>query len=267
VLVCGGSTGLTGAPCLASEASMRAGAGYVTACVPASLNPIFESRLLEVMTVPIADRHGAIAAAAGAEVLERTGRVQALVLGPGLGRDPETVTFARELASGAGLPLLLDADGLGAHAGELGGLAVRSAPTVITPHAGELGRLLGIDSAEVGAHRLGMARRAAGEAQAIVVLKGDDTIVALPDGRAAVSRGGAPALATAGTGDVLSGITGAYLAKGMDPFHAACAAVHVHVVSGQLAAQTVGPEGVVASDVIAMLPRALPAIGAGAPVG
>ena len=267
VLVCGGSTGLTGAPCLASEASMRAGAGYVTACVPASLNLIFESRLLEVMTVPVADRNGAIAAAAGAEVLERTGRVQALVLGPGLGRDPETVTFARELARDAERPLLLDADGLNAHAGELGALAERSAPTVITPHAGELGRLLGIDSADVGAHRLAMARRAAGEAQAIVVLKGDDTIVAHPDGRAAVSRGGAPALATAGTGDVLSGITGAYLAKGMDPFHAACAAVFIHVAAGRLAADQVGPEGVVASDVIAMLPRALPLIGAGAPVG
>jgi ADP-dependent NAD(P)H-hydrate dehydratase / NAD(P)H-hydrate epimerase len=267
VLVCGGSTGLTGAPCLASEASMRAGAGYVTACVPASLNLIFESRLLEVMTVPVADRHGAIAAAAGAEVLERTGRVQALVLGPGLGRDPETVTFVRELASDAELPLLLDADGLNAHAGELGALAERSAPTVITPHAGELGRLLGIDSGEVGAHRLAMARRAADEAQAIVVLKGDDSIVAHPDGRAAVSRGGAPALASAGTGDVLSGITGAYLAKGMDPFHAACAAVFIHVAAGRLAARELGSEGVIASDVIAMLPRALPAIAASAPVG
>ncbi len=267
VLVCGGSTGLTGAPCLASEASMRAGAGYVTACVPASLNLIFESRLLEVMTVPVADRHGAIAAAAGAEVLERTGRVQALVLGPGLGRDPETVTFARELASDAELPLLLDADGLNAHAGELGALAERSAPTVITPHAGELGRLLGVDSAQIGAHRLAMARRAADEAQAIVVLKGDDSIVAHPDGRAAVSRGGAPVLASAGTGDVLSGITGAYLGKGMDPFHAACAAVFIHVAAGRLAARELGAEGVIASDVIAMLPRALPAIGTGAPVG
>ena len=177
------------------------------------------------------------------------------------------MTFARELASDAERPLLLDADGLNAHAGELGALAERSAPTVITPHAGELGRLLGIDSAEVGAHRLAMARRAATEAQAIVVLKGDDTIVAHPDGRAAVSRGGAPALATAGTGDVLSGITGAYLAKGMDPFHAACAAVFIHVAAGRLAADQVGPEGVVASDVIAMLPRALPLIGASAPVG
>lgn len=266
VLVCGGSTGLTGAPCLASEAAMRAGAGYVTACVPASLNPIFESRLLEVMTVPVADRHGAIAAAAASEMLERTGRVQSLVLGPGLGRDPETVTFARGLASGASVPLLLDADGLNAHVGQLGTLAERSAPTVITPHAGELGRLLGIASAEVETHRLAMVRRAARESGAIVVLKGDDTLVAEPDGRVGISRGGAPALATAGTGDVLSGVIGAYLAKRMDPFHAACAGVFIHAAAGRLAAHEIGREGVVASDVIALLPRALPPVGGHAPV-
>jgi ADP-dependent NAD(P)H-hydrate dehydratase / NAD(P)H-hydrate epimerase len=266
VLVCGGSTGLTGAPCLASEAAMRAGSGYVTACVPASLNPIFESRLLEVMTVPLADRHGAIAAAAGSEVLERTGRVQALVLGPGLGRDPETVAFACELARDAEVPLLLDADGLNAHAGQLGALAERRAATVITPHAGELGRLLDVESREVGAHRLAMVRRAAAEARAVVVLKGDDTLVADPDGRVGISRGGAPALATAGTGDVLSGVIGAYLAKGMDPFHAACAGVFVHAAAGRLAAEKIGHEGVLASDVIALLPRALPPVPAGASV-
>ena len=245
---------------------MRAGSGYVTACVPASLNLIFESRLLEVMTVPLADRHGAIAAAAGSEVLERTGRVQALVLGPGLGRDPETVTFARELVRDAEVPLLLDADGLNAHAGQVSALAERRAATVITPHAGELGRLLNVDSAEVGAHRLAMVRRAAAEAQAIVVLKGDDTLVADPDGRVGISRGGAPALATAGTGDVLSGVIGAYLGKGMDPFHAACAGVFVHAAAGRLAADEIGHEGVLASDVIALLPRALPPVRAGASV-
>ncbi len=257
VLVCGGSTGLTGAPCLASEAAMRAGAGYVTACVPASLNLIFESRLLEVMTVPVADGDGAILAAAGPEVRELTGRVQALVLGPGLGRAADTQTFARELAAAAEVPLLLDADGLNAHAGNLHALAGRRAPTVITPHAGELGRLLELDSADVEAHRLATVRRAAREAQAVVVLKGDDTLVADRDGRVGVSRGGAPALATAGTGDVLSGVIGAYLAKQMDPFHAACAGVFLHATAGRLAAAEIGHEGVVASDVIARLPGAL----------
>jgi NAD(P)H-hydrate epimerase len=255
VLVCGGSLGLTGAPCLASESAMRAGAGYVTACVPASLNVIFESRLLEVMTVPLPDADGSLEARAVEPVLERVDRADALVLGPGLGRGPGALEFARQLAHAAELPLLLDADGLNAHAGSLDWLAEREAPTVLTPHAGELARLLDSDSAAIGARRLESARAAARTARAIVVLKGDDTLIAVPDGRVAVNRGGAPALATAGTGDVLSGVIGAFLAKRMDPFHAACAGVLVHSRAGRLSARDIGPEGVIASDVIAALPR------------
>ena len=257
VLVCGGSTGLTGAPCLASESAMRAGAGYVTAFVPASLNQIFEGRLLEVMTVPAPDERGSLRPSAAQHVIDRVPRSDALVLGPGLGRAPKAQKLARKLARRADLPLLLDADGLNAHAGRLEWLAQRRAPTVLTPHAGELARLLGRVSAEVEAHRLQFARNAATQAGAVVVLKGDDTIVAHPNGWAAVNRGGAPALATAGTGDVLSGVIGAYLAKHLDPFHAACAGVLVHARAGRLAAAAIGPEGVIASDVIAALPQAL----------
>jgi hydroxyethylthiazole kinase-like uncharacterized protein yjeF len=257
VLVCGGSIGLTGAPCLASESAMRAGAGYVTALVPASLNQIFESRLLEVMTVPLPDADGALTAAGAEVVLERARRADALVLGPGLGRTDGARELARTLASRVRLPLLLDADGLNAHAGQLQVLMSRPAATVLTPHAGELARLLGGESADVEAHRLRSAREAASQANAIVVLKGDDTLVACPDGRVAVSPGGSSALATAGTGDVLSGLIGAYLAKAMDPFHAACAGVHVHARAGQIAAERIGPEGVIARDVIELLPPAL----------
>jgi hydroxyethylthiazole kinase-like uncharacterized protein yjeF len=256
VLVCGGSIGLTGAPCLASESAMRAGAGYVTAAVPASLNLIFESHLLEVMTVPLPDEDGSLTSDGAEQVLERAGRADSLVLGPGLGRTDGARRLARRIASEAGVPLLLDADGLNAHAGELERLAERSAATVLTPHAGELARLLGRASVDVQAHRLGSVREAASRANAVVVLKGDDTIVAGPDGRAAVSRGGSSALATAGTGDVLSGVIGAYLAKGMDAFHAACAGVYVHARAGQLAAERIGTEGVIARDVIEALPRA-----------
>lgn len=256
VLVCGGSTGLTGAPCLASEAAMRAGAGYVTALVPASLNPVFEQRLLEVMSVPLPDHDGALTLDAAEVVLERTGRAGALVLGPGLGRAHGSVELARTVARHAEIPLLLDADGLNAHAGRLASLAGRPAGTVLTPHAGELARLLDGDSTEIERHRLASVRRAAAESQAIVVLKGDDTIVAAPDGRAAVSRGGAPALATAGTGDVLSGVIGAFLSKRMDPFDAACAGVFVHARAGRLAARAIATEGVIARDVIEFLPRA-----------
>jgi NAD(P)H-hydrate epimerase len=150
---------------------------------------------------------------------------------------------------------VVDADGLNALAGY--DLPHRTAPAVFTPHAGELARLLGAESGEIGAHRLAHARAAAARSGAIVVLKGDDTLVVQPGGGVAISPGRAPALATAGTGDVLSGVLGAMLAKRMDPFHAACAAVHVHLRAGQLAAEPHGPDGVIASDVIASLPAAL----------
>jgi NAD(P)H-hydrate epimerase len=127
---------------------------------------------------------------------------------------------------------------------------------VLTPHAGELARLLERDSSEIEAHRLAAVREAADSAGAVVLLKGDDTIVAEPRRRVAVSRGGAAALATAGTGDVLSGVIGAYLSKRMAPFDAACAGVFLHAQAGRIAAAEVGDEGVIASDVIGLLPRA-----------
>jgi ADP-dependent NAD(P)H-hydrate dehydratase / NAD(P)H-hydrate epimerase len=256
VLVVGGSTGLTGAACLAAEGAMRAGAGYVTCCVPESLNAVFEQRLLEVMTIPLPDAGGHLTAAGAGRVLAEAGRRGgALLVGPGFGRTDPAVTLARELAAAAEVPVVLDADGLNAHAGRLEGLADRSGPTVLTPHAGELGRLAGCPSAEIAARRLHHARDAARRSRAIVVLKGDDTIVAAPDGRVGISPGGAPALATAGTGDVLAGVAAAMLAKGLEPFLAACAAVRLHLDAGRRAASERSPGSVVASDVIDALGR------------
>jgi NAD(P)H-hydrate epimerase len=260
VLVVGGSRGLTGAPVLASMAAARAGAGYVTVATPASVAPAIAAKLLEVMVVELPDdRETGLKRGSSRMAVDRAGRSDALVVGPGIGRLPAAMKFARDVAAHAKLPLVLDADGLNAHAEEGGGLeqlAKRPAPTVLTPHAGELGRLLELPSAEIDAHRLKHVLAAAARAQAVVVLKGDDTLVADPDGRVGVSRGGAPALATAGTGDVLAGVTAAFLAKGLDPFTAACAAVSTHVLAGTIAARRVGSEGVIASDVIAALPVA-----------
>ncbi len=257
LVVAGGSRGLTGAPCLAAEAAMRAGAGYVAALVPASLELVFETRLLEVMTHGLPDVDGALAPDGVDAALDALARAAALVLGPGAGRSDAAFAFVRALAVRATLPLLLDADGLNAHAGALDALAERAGPTVLTPHAGELGRLLGTSSDEVGRHRLRSAREAARRADAVIVLKGDDTIIARPDGVAAINDLAAPALATAGTGDVLSGIIGAYLAKGVEPFAAACAGVRRHAAAGRVAAVEHGVDGVIARDVIDALPRAL----------
>ncbi|MDX6686531.1 MAG: ADP-dependent NAD(P)H-hydrate dehydratase / NAD(P)H-hydrate epimerase [Baekduia sp.] len=259
VLVAGGSRGMTGAPCLSSLAAMRAGAGYVTACVPAALNDIFEIKLTEVMTAPLPDDDGAHTAEGAAAVVQRARqRGGVLVLGPGLGRSDGAAAFARELARDAPVALVLDADGLNAHAERLETLQGRQAPAILTPHAGELARLLGAESDAVGARRLEHAREAARRAGAIVVLKGDDTLVAEPEGRVGISRGGSPALATAGTGDVLSGVVAALLARGMAPFDAACAAVYAHAEAGRRAAVILdGPDGVIASDVIDELPHTL----------
>jgi ADP-dependent NAD(P)H-hydrate dehydratase / NAD(P)H-hydrate epimerase len=257
VLVVGGSTGLTGAVCLTSEAAMRAGAGWVRAAVPGSLNFVFEQKLTEVMTIPLADKDGALEVRNVDAVLEAAERAGSVVLGPGLGRAQGSFELARELIAKLDVPLLIDADGLNALGGRLELVAERTAPTVLTPHAGELARLLEKQSSEVAAQRLANAREAATRAQAIVILKGDDSLVVEPDGRVGVSPGGSPGLATAGTGDVLSGVIGAFLAKGLGPFEASCAGVYAHAQAGWVAATDLGPDSVIASDVIRALPAAL----------
>ena len=256
VLVAGGSRDLMGAPRMAAHASMRAGAGYVTACVPASLQAIIATAApAELMTRGLPEDEGALLGAGAGAMLELAVRAGALVLGPGLGRSEGAGEFARELARSAGLPLVLDADGLNAHAGRADELAARRAATVLTPHAGELARLLEIEHEEVDHERLLHARAVSERTHAVVVLKGDDSLIAEPGGQVAVSPGGSPALATAGTGDVLSGVIAALLAQGMEAFAAAAAGVWLHVLAGREAARRQGAaEGVIAGDVIAALP-------------
>jgi ADP-dependent NAD(P)H-hydrate dehydratase / NAD(P)H-hydrate epimerase len=259
VVVVGGSRGLTGAPTMAALAAARGGAGYVTVAAPESLEPAIAARLLEAMFVGLPEDGGALSQEALEPAVKAVGRADAVVLGPGLGRSPGAQALARELMQRIDVPLVIDADGLNALAGRLELLHRRRWPTVLTPHAGELGRLLELESSAIGRARLAHARAAAARAKALVVLKGDDTLVAAPSGRVAISPGGAPALATAGTGDVLAGLTGALLARGLSHAHAACAAVYAHVRAGRLAAAPHGPDGVIASDVIAALPAALAA--------
>ena len=258
VLIAGGSCGLTGAPRMAAEASMRAGAGYVTVCVPISQQGILATGgTPEMMTRGMPEEDGAHTYEGVAGVLQASARGGALALGPGLGRSPAACQFARTLAAEAKVAMVLDADGLNAHAGRLGELAARRAPTVLTPHAGELGRLLECDSDEIERERLCYVRAASEQAQAVVVLKGDDTLIAEPGGRVAVSEGASPALATAGTGDVLTGVIAALLSQGLESFTAAAAGVWLHAQAGRHAAWRVGcPEGVIATDVIGALPAA-----------
>jgi hydroxyethylthiazole kinase-like uncharacterized protein yjeF len=256
VVVVGGSRGLTGAPRMTAQAAMRAGAGYVTLCVPACVQPVIAAtEAVELVTRGLAERDGGFAEDALDEALSASERGGAVALGTGLGRGGQALAFARALARRVAAPLVLDADGLNAHVGHLDELAQRSAPTVLTPHAGELGRLLERSSAEIDRARLASVRTAAERSRAVVLLKGDDTLVAAPQGIVAVNPGATPALATAGTGDVLTGVIAALLAAGLDAFTATAAGALLHAAAGgEAARRQQAVEGVIASDVIAALP-------------
>jgi ADP-dependent NAD(P)H-hydrate dehydratase / NAD(P)H-hydrate epimerase len=250
VLVVGGSRGLTGAPMLAALAAFRADAGYVAVAAPESTLPVLEARLLEVVKRPLAeDSGGRLLPRSADAILEAAEKADVVALGPGLGRSDGTVELVRLLLERLDLPVVLDADALW----ELEPFA-RAAPTVLTPHAGELGRLLGGTSAEVDAHRLDAARRAATRYGSIVVLKGADTLVAAPHEGVLVAAYGTPALATAGTGDVLTGIIAAFVAKGMESRLAAATAAVAHGVAAELVD---GGPGMIASDLLPGLRLAL----------
>ncbi len=247
VVVIAGGSNYPGAGVLAVRGAQRGGAGYVTALVSAEAERLVRGAAPEaiVQTWPRTNL---------SELLAQ--RADAVVVGPGLGADPSGPDLVRA-ALATDRPIVLDADGLAPFAGRPEELR-RGAPLIITPHAGELGRLLGRSSAEISARRLASAREAAERSGAIVVLKGDDTVIVSPTGGGvAVNDLAAPALATAGTGDVLAGAMGALLAAGTPPWHVACAAVRLHSRAGQLAAASVGSvDGVVAWDVAEHLPAA-----------
>ena len=236
LLVAGGSDGMWGAPALAARAAHRAGAGLVTVSAEAAGRSLVHALSPETTTVP-AD---ADASAYGA-----------LAVGPGMGRSPEARERLERLAA-IPLPAVFDADALNL-AGEARFFAARRAPTVLTPHPGEAGRLLGLDAAAVNADRVGAARQIALLANAVVVLKGFRSVVADPAGRAALVLAGNAGMATGGMGDVLTGICGAFLARGLSAWDAAAAAAWTHGAAGDLAAEAAGEESLVASDAVAFL--------------
>ena len=242
VLVVGGSRGMTGAAALAARAALRADVGYVTITAPAESLPVLETLVLEAVKRPLED------------VFEAAGRAKALAVGPGLGREPDAKALVRRLLAEVEVPAVVDADALF----ELEP-AEWPAPRVLTPHEGELARLLGRESKEVAAHRLASVQEAADRFGAVVVLKGEDSLVAAPRRGALVCALGLPSLSTAGTGDVLTGVTAAFLAKGMEPRTAAAAACAAQQLASREAPQRYG---LVASDVVEALPRAL-ALGLG----
>ena len=261
VLVVGGSKGMTGAAHMAAMAALRSGAGLVHAAFPeGSQGP---KPFPEVITIEVPGVDGQFSGAARAALFDEAARLNAVAVGPGLGRTEEAQQLVRELIT-LDRPLLVDADGLYALGDCPEALAGRKMPTVLTPHEGELGRLLGLPAEEVAARRLECVRSAARRSGATVLLKGEGSIVADPSGRCYVIPTGNPGLATPGTGDVLSGTIAAQLAKGLSATDAACLGGYLHGLAADLTAEhSVGTEGLVASDLFQFLPVAVERLKAG----
>jgi ADP-dependent NAD(P)H-hydrate dehydratase / NAD(P)H-hydrate epimerase len=256
VTVVGGSRRMTGAVTLAAEAAYRAGAGLVSVAVPASILPVVQTVLREPTFVPLQETDDGTVASGG-ELFDRVlANADAVAVGPGMTTDDRTASFVRSLVRASPAPVILDADGLNAFVGHVGDLPDRKSPLVMTPHAGEFARLTGTTASVVGADRVAHARRLASETDAIVLLKGSRTVIASPDGSAVVNPTGGPYLATGGTGDVLTGVIAAFVARGVQPADAAAAAAYVHGLAGQLAGRERG-EGATAGDVLARVSEAI----------
>ena len=253
-----GSPGKTGAAAMAAQAALRIGAGLVTVAAPRSVSDVLEAKLLEAMAYPVPETEARTLSKQALEpLLAFAENKTALAIGPGIGTHPDTQALIHNLIVSLGKPTVLDADGINAFAGHKEMLGQARGPLVLTPHPGEMARLLGITTADVQRDRLGIASRLAREQNVCVVLKGAGTVVAGPDGQLAVNTTGNPGMATGGTGDVLTGIITGLLAQGLAPWDAACAGVYVHGLAGDLAASETGEMGLIAGDVIRAIPRAV----------
>jgi NAD(P)H-hydrate epimerase len=261
VLVVAGSPGKTGAATLCSRAAARVGAGLVTVAHPSGVGRELSGLPVEVMSAPVASTSGGSFARAGEKAIEELVAARDVVaLGPGIGQDPETTDLVRRLVVTVDRPLVIDADGLNALQGQLALLRDRSQPTILTPHPGEAARLLDSTASRLNADRVGAARELAQRSGSIIVLKGARTVVANEEGRALVIQTGGPALASGGTGDVLTGIVAALLASGLAPFEAAGLSAWWHgATADSMPAARVG-FGLLASELADALPMAAAAI-------
>jgi NAD(P)H-hydrate epimerase len=259
-LIVGGSLGKSGAAAMAGMAALRAGCGLSTVAIPGSVLASVAAFAAELMTEPLPETDtGGIAMGA-----IESGRLEQLIkpadvvaIGPGIGRNSETVEFVREAVRETKVPLVVDADGLNAFQGHTDLLDGGERPLVLTPHPGEMSRLSGISIKDIQANRLDVARRLAREHHLILVLKGNRTVIALPDGTAWINPTGNPGMATGGTGDILTGMTAGIIGQMQnDVSRAAIAAVYMHGLAGDIAAERMGEHSLVATDLLTALPEA-----------
>lgn len=258
VLVIAGSAGMTGAACLCAEAALRVGAGLVTVGCPASLNDILEVKLTEAMTLPLPETYQrSLDTRALALILEHAEGATALAIGPGISRQPEAAALVRRLVARVERPMVIDADGLNALADASVLLEGEHAPAVLTPHPGEMGRLMGVATERIQARRAYFAEAAANRFHSVIILKGAYSLIAEPGRHLVANPTGNPGMATGGTGDVLTGTVAGLIAQGLLPFEAAAAGAYLHGLAGDIAARRVGEASLIAGDVVAALPQAI----------
>ena len=260
-LILAGSIGYTGAPALAARAATRMGAGLVSVGVPKSIYNIMATKLDEEMPFPLPEnKKGMISTAATKEILERVAKSDVCLIGPGLGRSDDIAELVQAITHSTEIPVVIDADGLNAIAGNIEILNNATCPLILTPHPGEFERLVGDlseDDEDAPMDRLSIACEFATKHGCILVLKGHRTIIALPNGIAYINTTGGPAMAKGGTGDVLAGMITALIAQKLPIVHAVAVAVYIHGLAGDMCAEKLSDYCVTASDIIAMLPQAV----------
>ena len=258
VLIVGGSVGKAGSVAMAGMSALRAGAGLATVATPKSVLPTVAGFHPELMTEPLRETvAGSISKTASRRLAELAKGKSVLAIGPGISRITETSTMVRALVIKAEIPVVLDADGLNAFEGRTDKLSGKGRLLVITPHPGEMARLAGCSTADVQKNRLGVARKFARAHDLIVVLKGNRTLVVLPDGEAWVNTTGNPGMSTGGMGDILTGMVAAMIAQNPgNALQAVCAAVHLHGLAGDVMRETVGEHSLIATDLLQGLPEA-----------
>ncbi|MDZ7340786.1 MAG: NAD(P)H-hydrate dehydratase [candidate division KSB1 bacterium] len=258
VAVFAGSVGMTGAATLTSLATLQIGAGLTKLGIPASLNPILEQKATEVMTVPLRETAaGSIHSAASEQIKDLLQWADVLAVGPGLSTQPETVAFVKWLLSHVTSPMVLDADGLNAIAGQTEMIQNYPAEMVLTPHPGELARLIGSSISEIQRQRLTLLPELAQRWGKVIVLKGGPTLIAAPNGDLFINATGNPGMATGGSGDVLTGVIAGLLAQKLSAVDAALVGVYLHGLAGDLAAADLTEMGLIASDISRYLPAAI----------
>ncbi|MFC1666811.1 NAD(P)H-hydrate dehydratase [Candidatus Omnitrophota bacterium] len=260
IFMLAGSRGLTGAAALCANASLRAGSGLVTLGIPFSLNLAMEAKLTEVMTCPLEEtREGTLSLKAKKEILNKIDGSDVTVLGPGLSNNPETRRLICQIVTRVKKAMVIDADALTALSKNKTILKKIKCKYIITPHPGEMSRLVDKDTDYIKKNRLGVAKKFSNYYNAVVVLKGSATVVTDRDARTRfyVNETGNPGMATAGAGDVLTGIIGGFLSQGLDPFDAAKLGVYIHGFAGDLAAKEKCEIGLIASDILEKVPEAI----------